>query len=40
MKMILRLLFMSDFWLGVVTLKNAEHLKKDKRGINVYSIAS
>ena len=22
---------MSDFWLGELTLKNTEHLKKDKR---------
>ena len=30
MKMILILLFMSDFWLGVVKLKNAKHLKKKR----------
>ena len=28
MKMILILLFMSDFWLGLMNLKNAKHLKK------------
>ena len=30
MKMILILLFMSDFWLGVVKLKNTKHLKKKR----------
>ena len=29
-EMILILLFMSDFWFGVMNLKNAKHLKKDK----------
>ena len=29
MKMILKLLFMSKFWAGVINLKNANHLKKD-----------
>ena len=29
MKIILILLFMSNFWLGVVNLKNAQHLKRD-----------
>ena len=28
MKMILILLFLSDFWLGIVNLENAKHLKK------------
>ena len=28
MKMILKLLFMPDFWLGKVNLNNAKHLKK------------
>ena len=28
MKMILKLLFISDFWLGVTNLKNVKHLKK------------
>ena len=28
MKMILKLLFMSDFWLGIINLKNAKHFKK------------
>ena len=27
MKIILKLLFMLDFWLGVINLKNANHLK-------------
>ena len=30
MKMILILLFLSDFWLGILNSKNAKHLKKDK----------
>ena len=30
MKMILVLLFSSDFWLGLVNLKNAKHLRKLK----------
>ena len=30
MKMILILLFTSDFWLGVIKLKNAKHLKKKR----------
>ena len=29
MKMILRLLFLSDFCFGISNLKNAKHLKKD-----------
>ena len=28
MKMILKLLFMSDFWLSIIDLNNAKHLKK------------
>ena len=28
MKMILILLFMSNFWLGIINLKNAKHIKK------------
>ena len=36
-KMILILLSMLDFWLGIVKLKNAKHLKKDKQRINDYS---
>ena len=28
MKITLKLLFISDFWLGMVSLKNAKHLKK------------
>ena len=39
MKMILRLLFISGFWLGVVNLKNAKHLKKDKWRIKAYSVS-
>ena len=29
-EMILKLLFMSEFWLGVINLKNVNHLKKIK----------
>ena len=29
MKMILKLLFMSDFWLGILDLKNLKALKKE-----------
>ena len=29
MKMILKLLFMSDFWLGILDLKNLKGLKKE-----------
>ena len=29
MKMVLILLFLSDFWLGILNLKNAKHLKKN-----------
>ena len=28
MKMILKLLFMSDFWIGTINLNNKKHLKK------------
>ena len=38
--LILILLFMSNFWLGIVNLKNAKHLKKDERRINACSVAS
>ena len=38
MKMIL--LFMSDIWLGLVDLRNAKLLKKDKQRININSVAS
>ena len=31
---------MSVSWLGVVTFKNAKHLKKDKERINASSVAS
>ena len=34
------LLFMSDFWLGIVHLKNSNHLEKDKQRINVFGVAS
>ena len=27
-KMILKLSFLSDFWFGILNLKNAKHLKK------------
>ena len=40
MMMILLLLFKSDFWLGVVNLKNIKHLKKDKQIVNARSVAS
>ena len=30
MKMILTLLLLSDFWLGILNLKNVKHLKNDK----------
>ena len=30
LKMILILLFMSDFWLDAINSKNIEHLKKDR----------
>ena len=30
MKMILKILFMSDLWLGVIDLSNAKHLSKKK----------
>ena len=39
-KMILILLFLSDFWLGIVNLKNAKHLKKCKWRINENSVIS
>ena len=31
---------MSDFWLGVVNLKIAKHLKKDQGRINISRVAS
>ena len=31
---------LSDFGLGILNLKNAKHLKKDKIRINVNSVAS
>ena len=40
LKMILKLLVMSDFWLGVINLKNARHFKKDRWRINACSMAS
>ena len=40
MKMILKLLFMSDFWLRAVDLNNVEHLKKYKQRINACRMAS
>ena len=39
-KIILILLFSSDFWLGILNFKNAKHLKKDKWRINANSVAS
>ena len=38
MKMILKLLFMSDFWPGTINLNNVKHLKK-KQAINFITIA-
>ena len=38
--MTLILLFLSDFCLGIVNLKNAKHLKKYKRKISANSVAS
>ena len=34
------LFFMSNFWLGVVNLKNAKHSKKDKQKCNAYRVTS
>ena len=34
------LLFISDFWLGVVNLKSTKHLKNDQRKINANSVTS
>ena len=40
MEIILKLLVISEFRLGIVNLKNAKHLRKDKQKINVNSVAS
>ena len=40
MKMILKLLFMSRLWLGVIGLNNVRHVKKSKQRINVCSMVS
>ena len=40
MKMILKLLFMSDLWLRAIYLNNVEHLKKYKQRINACRMAS
>ena len=40
MKIILILLFLSEFWVGILNLKNAKHLKKDKGKINANNVAS
>ena len=37
MKIILIPLFISNFWLGILSLKNVKCLKKDKGRINAYS---
>ena len=37
MKMTLIILSLSDFWLAILNLKNAKHLKKDKWRINANS---
>ena len=38
MKLILMLLFLSDFWLSILNLKNIKKLKKDKQIINANSV--
>ena len=38
--MILILLFLSDFWFGIVNLTNAKDLEKDKQRTNGNSVAS
>ena len=35
MKMILKLLFMSDLWLGLINISNANHVKRYKQRIKV-----
>ena len=40
MKIVLILLFMLDFWLEVVNLKNTKHLKKNKQKVNAVNLAS
>ena len=35
MKMILTLLFISDFWLGILNLKSAKNLKKSEKLLSV-----
>ena len=37
-KIILILLFLSDFWLGILDLKNTKNLKKDECRINANSV--
>ena len=38
--MILILLFLSDFYLGILNLENAKNLKNDKQRTNVNSVKS
>ena len=38
--MTLELLFMLDFWLGVIDIDNARHIKNDKQRINACSMTS
>ena len=40
MKMILILLFLSDFWLSILNLENAKSLKKKQKRINASSVVS
>ena len=40
MKMIMKLLFLLDLWLGVIDISNANYVKKDKQRINANSMAS
>ena len=41
MKIIVKLLFMSDFCLGIIDTNNTKHLKKiNKQEINAYSMAT
>ena len=40
MKMILLILFLLDLLLGIIDLNNVKHVKKDRRKIEVYCIAS
>ena len=39
-KLILELLLMSSFWFGLISLKKEKYIKRSKKRINTYSIAS